>query len=148
MADVGARTKNIITMHQDMHTAFNERDWDRIGERISPACMYIDHARNETAHGPEECVALYRSWVESFSDGEILDTALYDGSDDLSICRFIGRGTQDGPLGPFPPSDVVTDTAFCEFLRFDDEGLVIAGEVYYDSLGLLIQLGHLPDMSE
>ena len=30
----------------------------------------------------------------------------------------------------------------------DDEGLVVAGEVYYDQLGLLMQLGHIPDMSE
>jgi hypothetical protein len=148
MAELGARTKNFIAMHQDMHEAFNDRDWDRIGARISRACMYVDHARNETYHGPEECVALYRSWVESFSDGEILGGALYNGIDDLSICRFIGRGTQDGHMGPFPPSGIATDTAFCEFLRFDDEGLVIAGESYYDQLGILMQLGHIPDMSE
>ena len=148
MAEVGARTKTTIALHQDMHHAFNRRDWDRLGERISPACMYVDHARNETAHGPDECVALYRSWTESFSDGEILDGALYDGVDDMSICRFVGRGTQDGPLGPFPPSGVVTDTAFCELIRCDDEGMVVAGEVYYDQLGLLMQLGHIPDMSE
>jgi hypothetical protein len=148
MAEVGARTKTIIALHQDMHDAFNDRDWDRIGERISPVCVYIDHARNETARGPEECVALYRSWTEAFSDGEIVGGALYDGLEDLSICRFIGRGTQDGPLGPFPPTGLTSDTAFCEFLRFDDDGLVVAGEVYYDQLGLLMQLGHIPDMSQ
>jgi hypothetical protein len=148
MARVRARTKNLIALHQDIHASFNDRDWDRIGGHISPACMYVDHARNETAHGPEECVALYRSWVDAFSDAEILDGALYDGTDDLSICRFTGRGTQDGPMGPFPPSGVMSDTAFCEFLRFDDDGRIVAGEAYYDQLGLLMALGHVPDMTE
>ena len=70
MADVRARTMNLTTVHQAMHTAFNHRDWDRIGEQIFPACMYGDHARNETFHGPEECVALYRR--------EIIDGALHE----------------------------------------------------------------------
>jgi hypothetical protein len=31
---------------------------------------------------------------------------------------------------------------FCEILRYDREGRIVSGEIYYDSLSMLVQLGH------
>ena len=144
MADAQTRTMTITQIHQQLQSAFNRRDWDTIRRHIADECVYIDHARGETARGPEEATALYRSWAEAFSDAEIPEGALFDRSEGTSISRFVGRGTQDGSLGPFPPSGRYAETPFCELLRFDQDGRVIHGEIYYDQLTMLLQLGHLP----
>jgi ketosteroid isomerase-like protein len=53
----------------------------------------------------------------------------------------MGRGTNDGPMGP---GNAVTgkrmDMPFCEILRVQD-GRVVSGEIFYDQLTMLTQLG-------
>jgi ketosteroid isomerase-like protein len=53
----------------------------------------------------------------------------------------MGRGTNDGPMGP---GKAVTgkrmDMPFCEILRVQD-GRVVSGEMFYDQLTMLTQLG-------
>jgi len=144
MAEVQTRTTPITQTHRSLQSAFNRRDWDTIQGHIADDCVYIDQARGETARGPEEVTALYRSWADAFSDGDIAEGAQFDLSESTSISRFVGRGTQDGALGPFPPSGRYAETPFCEVLRFDEDGRVAYGEMYYDQRNMLMQLGHVP----
>lgn len=53
------------------------------------------------------------------------------------------RGTQDGQMGPFPPSGGAIELSFIGLLRVED-GLIREILVEWDNLGMLTQLGHLP----
>lgn len=51
-------------------------------------------------------------------------------------------GTQDGPLGPFPPSGRTVDLDFAAMLRLE-EGRIAEMWVVWDNLSMLTELGHL-----
>ena len=145
MARADAGTQTITAIHQEIIDAANRRDWEAIRSRYAPDVVYTDHARGETIHGVEAVIEDYRAWTEAFSDGRI-EEAVFDQAGDLSVARFIGRGTQDGPLGPFPPTGEMAETSFCDVARFNDDGQIVAEDFYYDQLSMLTQLGHIPDL--
>ena len=53
-------------------------------------------------------------------------------------------GIHDGPLGPFPASGREFALALCELWHFDSGGRVVGGDLYYDQVSLLTQLGLMP----
>ena len=57
------------------------------------------------------------------------------------------RGTNDGPLGPFPATGKEWTLPICEMWHFDADGRVVGGEIYYDQVSLLTQLGLLLEPS-
>jgi hypothetical protein len=59
-------------------------------------------------------------------------------------CTFTAVGTQDGPLGPFPVTGKEFALALCEMWHFDSSGAVVGGDLYYDQVSLLMQLGLMP----
>ncbi|QBI20106.1 DUF4440 domain-containing protein [Egibacter rhizosphaerae] len=143
MTDATKETRSVAELHARTADAFNRRDWGALRAMVAADATYTDHAQGVTAHGPDEVVGLLATWSAAFSDARIED-ATYLEAGDVSVSRFVGRGVQDGPLGPFPPSNIHTETAFCEVVRFDGGGKTVAGDVYYDQLGLLTRLGHIP----
>ena len=62
------------------------------------------------------------------------------------MARFTGRGTNDGPLGPFPATGKEW-TPDLRDVHFDADGGVVGGEIYYDQVSLLTQLELLPEPS-
>jgi steroid delta-isomerase-like uncharacterized protein len=134
---------SIDQVHRQTQSAFNRRDWDVAMGMFASDATYTDHARRETMHGPDEIMAYFQSFTDAFSDAHI-DDAEHHHVGDVSMSQFIGKGTQDGALGPFPPSDRWAETPYCEILHFDDQGRVVTGELYYDLFSMLVQLGHLP----
>jgi len=59
------------------------------------------------------------------------------------VAGFRARGTNSGPLGSVPARHRRMDVAFCEVLRYDAEGRVASGELYYDAMSAMVRLGHL-----
>ena len=53
----------------------------------------------------------------------------------------------DGPLGPFPASGRAFSLPLCEMWHFDASGRVVGGDLYYDQVSLLMQLGPMPQPS-
>ena len=60
------------------------------------------------------------------------------------VGTFTVEGTQDGPLGPFPATGKPFALALCEMWHFDSGGRVVGGDLYYDQVSLLTQLGLMP----
>lgn len=130
--------------HRDAHEAFNRRDWEAVGRDFAPRAEYVDHPRGVTLKGPQQVVEYLRSgWATAFSDAQVT-RARYADAGDRSVAQFEGSGTNDGPLGPLPASGRTMHMSFCEVLRYDADGRVIAGDLYYDQMTMLVQLGHLP----
>lgn len=132
-----------IDAHRAAHEAFLRRDWDAVKQLVVPGFMYTDHPRNLTVKSAEEFVEWTKGWFEAFSDATPAD-AVYHDAGDTSIALFVGRGTNDGPMGPFPATGLRMSVPFCEVLRFDPQGKAVSGEIYYDQMSILTQLGHVP----
>jgi len=56
-------------------------------------------------------------------------------------------GTHDGPLGPLPATGKEFTLPLCEMWHFDSSGTVVGGDLYYDQVSLLMQLGLMPQPS-
>jgi steroid delta-isomerase-like uncharacterized protein len=105
---------------------------------------YVRHcqATGPDIHGREAMKALYREWRTTFPDyHETIEFALGEG--DLLAAYITVRGTQNGPMGPFPPSGKVMDCKAVGIHRLEG-GKIVESWVSWDNMAALAQLGHLP----
>jgi steroid delta-isomerase-like uncharacterized protein len=131
-----------VETHRAAHEAWNRRDFDAIMEMMASSITYTDHARGLTMRTREDFRQWIEEWAKGLSNGTIVD-AQYAEAGEISIARFTGRGTNDGPFGPFPATGRELRFDLCEILEFDDQGTIVGGDAYYDQLGILAQLGHV-----
>lgn len=134
-------TRNVETFRA-AHQEFNKRDFDAVAGRLSEDFTYEDRARNITFRGPDGFKDFLQGWVDAFSDGEV-SRPVYTGAGDTVIAEFVGRGVNDGPMGEMPATGKEMKVPMCEVMRFDDEGRIVSGAIYYDQLSIMTQLGHL-----
>lgn len=135
-----------IDTHRATMEAFNRRDWAGTVGPMREDAVYTDHPRGTSAKGPAEAIDLLKEWTTAFSDGKSTDHHFIDGGDH-TVCLFHARGTNDGPLGPLPATGRRVDVPFCEVLRYDAQGKIIAGEMFYDNMTMLVQLGLVEPMN-
>ena len=140
------RTKNVQTM-TEAHQHFSNNELDLATRNVADNFVYTDHARGMKARGRQGFIDWLAEWKKSFSDGHIGDPEYIDAGEWV-IARFVGRGTNDGPLGDFPPTGKHMNVPMLELSRFNDVGQLVAGEIYYDQMSILAQLGHVapPDI--
>lgn len=131
-----------IDTHRQAHEAFNSRDWDGVVRDLAPDIQYTDHPHNTTTKNPHEFVEYKTGWVTGFSDAKV-GHARYAETGDQTIAQFDGTGTNDGPLGSLPATGKTMHLAFCEVMTYDPDGRIVRGELYYDQLTMLVQLGHM-----
>jgi len=129
-------------MHRELHRLFNERKWAEMREHFAADLAYEDLPRQLTTKSADEFVDyLQQGWATSFSDAAIGSPEYSEGRD-LSVAVFHGRGTNDGPLGELPPTGRSMDLVLTEILRWGTDGKVTGGQLNYDQLTMLTQLGH------
>ncbi len=128
--------------HRLLHDMFNSRDFDSMDEHMRDDAPYTDQARGITTHSVAQFKDYLRGWTTAFSDARVT-AASYVTGDGFSVCFFHGTGNNDGPIGTMSATGRTMDVPFCEALRFDAEGKVLGGELYYDQLSMLTQLGHI-----
>ena len=131
-----------VDRHRQAHQEFNSRNWDALAERFDDDVTYTDHGRDVTAKGRQEQVEWLKAWPTMLSDAEVSEPTYYDAGD-TSIAVFMGRGINDGPLGPFPASGNRISWPLCEILTWNEQGQVTRGELFYDQMTILSQLGHV-----
>ncbi|MFN2494401.1 MAG: ester cyclase [Pseudonocardiaceae bacterium] len=134
---------NNVDKYRAAHEAFNSRDWTAVVQDFAPDAEYTDQARGVTLKGPQEFVDyLQANWVAAFSDAAVTEVGYLDAGTHV-IAQFTGAGTNDGPLGPMPPTGRRMVQPFCEIMRFNSVGQIVSGCLYYDQVTMLIQLGHM-----
>ena len=133
-------SKNVETFRA-AHQAFNRRDFDAVVKVMTPDSVYEDRARGVTFRGPQGFKEFMQGWVTAFSTAEVTEAQYIDGGKTV-VAEFIGRGVNDGALGPMPATGRPINIRFCEIMRFNDQGQIVGGDSYYDQLSMMIQLGH------
>ncbi len=129
------------------HESWGLRDPDRGATVIAEDCQFEDVARDELQPGPEAYKRDYYRWREAFPDGEckVVNVIVQDN---WAVVEFVNRGTHTGPLktslGTFAPTGRKVKVRYCSVMRVDD-GKVVEGRDYYDSAGIMRQLGLTDD---
>jgi steroid delta-isomerase-like uncharacterized protein len=137
-----------VESHRAGHEAFNRRDFEAMTRHYADTITWTDHAQDRTFSTPQEFRDDFLAgWVRSSSDIRITDPGYLDAGQ-TTVCTFTVVGTQDGPLGPFPATGKQFTLPLCELWHFDPSGRVVGGDLYYDQVSLLTQLGLLPQPSD
>ena len=134
-------SKNVKTVRA-AHESWNRRDFPGVIRDSTEGLVYTDHGRSLTLKTRDRFREWTEGWAEAFSDGKITD-AKYIDAGDVVVTQFTVEGTNDGPLGSFPPSGRRISLQFCEICQLDKQGRVVSGGCYYDQYTLLTQLGHV-----
>jgi steroid delta-isomerase-like uncharacterized protein len=133
-----------VEAHRAGHEAFNRRDFETMTRHYADSITWTDNAQGRTFSTPQEFRDDFLAgWGRSSSDIRITDPGYLDAGDTV-VARFTCRGTHDGPLGPFPATGKQFTLPLCELWHFDSGGRVVGGDLYYDQVSLLAQLGLLP----
>jgi steroid delta-isomerase-like uncharacterized protein len=136
-----------VEAHRAGHEAFNQRDFETMTSQYADSISWSDHAQGRTFTTPQEFRDEFLAgWVRSSSDIRVSDPRYLDAGEAV-VCTFTVTGTHDGPLGPFPATGRAFALPLCELWRFDAGGRVVGGDLYYDQVSLLTQLGLLPQPS-
>ena len=126
------------------HEAFNRRDLDAMVSAYAESISWTDQPRALTFRTPRQFQDEFLAgWVQAFSDCQVTDAVYLDAGATV-VSRFTASGTHDGPLGPLPATGRAISLPMCEMWHFDSAGRVIGGDLYYDQVTLLTQLGLMP----
>jgi len=126
--------------HARLHDSFNKRDFASIEEQLAPGYLYEDLPRAITIKTPGEFTEYLQAWRAALSDATVGGPTYTEGAD-FSVAMFHGRGHFDGTLGDFKATGRFMDLPMCEVLHYSSDGHVLSGEIYYDQLTMLGQLG-------
>ncbi|MFY9587853.1 MAG: ester cyclase [Actinomycetota bacterium] len=134
-------SKNVTTALA-VYDSFNKRDLDAAVSSVAENIVVEDHGLGVTHKSRAEFRDSLQSWITGFSDGQVTEPKAIDAGDTV-IIQYVGRGTNDGPMGPFQqPTGRKVSVPFCDIYQFDAKGQIVRGQTYFDMLSMLVQLGH------
>ncbi len=125
------------------HEAFSRHDLAGIIQDMRPDVVVYGHAAGQRLPSADAFAQFLGMYFTMSSDIQIVD-AEYVTAGNKVIAQFRAVGSQDGPFLGFPAGGRPFSLDVAEIWTFDDEGYAIEGHNYADTLGLLIQLGHVP----
>lgn len=140
--------KNNVATIKEAHQNFNNNNLEAAVKDVADRITYHDHGRGLTAKRSEEFLEMLKSWKSAFSDAHIADVNYIEAGDNRVIAMARGRGTNDGSFADFDPTGKQVDVPMCEVVQFNNEGQLIGGELYFDRMTLMEQLGHLEEMAK
>lgn len=124
--------------------AINAQDWAALERVIAP-----DFTRHSAAAGAmgvrsaSELIQYLRQEFVTFPDAVEYIEDIFSEQDRVAV-RHRFRGTQTGPMGPYPPGNKVMDATYIAIYRVEGDRIAEAW-VEWDNLSGLRQLGHVPD---
>jgi steroid delta-isomerase-like uncharacterized protein len=123
--------------------AINAQDWPRLRGLVADG-----FTRHSTAGGApgirsrQDLIDFLEGEYVSFPDAtEAIEDLVAEG--DKVAARHWFRGTQTGPLGPYPASGRVLEATYLAIYRIEDRRIAEAW-AEWDNLAGLRQLGHAP----
>jgi steroid delta-isomerase-like uncharacterized protein len=122
--------------------AINRRDWGRFEELVAPG--FVRHSGTygqRPIRSRDQLREFLAAETATFPDAHEAVHFLVAEGDRVTVHSEF-RGTQRGPLGPFPASGKTLSADFISIYRVED-GRIAEAWVEWDCLSGLIQLGHV-----
>jgi len=116
-----------------------------IDELTAPDYVGHDPSMPEPQRGPEGIKEFVSGYLAAFPDGKFtIDEQLAEG--DLVATRWTGRGSHQGELMGIPPTGKQVTVSGITISRVV-KGKVVEEWTNWDTLGMLQQLGVVPEMA-
>jgi steroid delta-isomerase-like uncharacterized protein len=131
-----------IDILRQAHEAFSRHDLDAALAPMRPDVILHAHAAGQTFTSRAAVREFLSMYLAMSSDVRLVD-AEYIAAGDKVIAQLRAVGTQDGPFLSFPASGRPFSLDLVEIWTFDEDGYAVEGHSYNDTLGLLMQLGHV-----
>jgi steroid delta-isomerase-like uncharacterized protein len=134
------------TAVQAFNDAFNARNVDAAVALCTPNVQIANVANGATFSGPDGVRQFFQGWTTAFPDGKVQNTSIV-ADDQRGVVEFTGHGTQTGPLeGPGMTIPATGKPAEIRFIAICEmqQGKIASMRLYFDSMGMLIQLGVVP----
>jgi steroid delta-isomerase-like uncharacterized protein len=126
-----------------VYDAFNRRDLDAaVSVFADDGVLNEMGGQGRRLEGREAIKGYFSAFVAASSDWKATVVNAYE-SENVVVVQAVASGTNDGPLGPFPPTGRQATLPFCEIWEFNSQGQAIRNDEYYDQLSILAQLGHV-----
>ena len=123
--------------------ALNNGDYDVLDELMMPDFVRHSQATPDVLiRSREEFKRFDKEYKTAFPDAQItIHFVLAEGDKVGAYMTF--TGTQEGAMGPFPPSGRTVESKFLGIMRLES-GKIAEMWVEWDNLAMLVQLGHFP----
>jgi steroid delta-isomerase-like uncharacterized protein len=116
---------------------------DIIDELVAPNYVAHDASEPEPIRGPEGVKANIRTYMAGVPDGQItVDHQIAEGS--TVATRWTGRGTQTGEVAGIAATGKQVTVTGLTISRVE-RGQVVEEWTVWDTLGMLVQLGAVPE---
>jgi steroid delta-isomerase-like uncharacterized protein len=136
-----------VEIYRAGHEAFNRRDFPAMTRQYADTITWTDHSQDRTFTTVKDFTEDFLAgWVGTSPDMRITNPSYIDAGQTV-VCTFTVVGTHLGPLGPFAATGEKFALPLCEMWHFDSTGRVVGGDLYYDQVSLLRQLGLMPELS-
>jgi steroid delta-isomerase-like uncharacterized protein len=123
--------------------AVNNGDYDALDELMMPDFVRHSQATSDIEiRSREEFKRFDEEYKATFPDAKITVHFVLAEGDKLGAYMTF-TGTQEGEMGPFPPSGRTVESKFLGIMRLDG-GKIAEMWVEWDNLAMLAQLGHFP----
>lgn len=128
---------------QKMIDAINNKDYDILDNLIAPDIVrHCQATPNLNIRSLDEFKDFLKVDSKTFPDSHIT-TEILIAEGDMVAGYFTYSGTQEGAMGPFPPTNKKAELKYLGILRIED-GKIAEMWVEWDNLAMLTQLGHFP----
>jgi steroid delta-isomerase-like uncharacterized protein len=137
---------NKATIRRFVEEVWNGGNLSAVDNYIAPTYTHHDPSTPDRGRGPEgekQRVTLYRS---AFPDLRFTIEDLIADADTVAI-RWSSRGTHNGWLDQIPPTGKPVNVTGVSIARFEN-GKMIEGWISWDALGMLQQIGVVPDLAK
>jgi steroid delta-isomerase-like uncharacterized protein len=125
---------------------FNQANLDLVDEIYAPDCVLHDPTMPEDTRGVEGAREFYSMYRSAFPDTEItIEDQVAEG--DKVATRWTAHGTQQGEMMGVPPSGNRVEVAGMTISR-SEGGKIVEEWNNYDALGLMQQIGAIPEPGE
>ena len=116
-----------------------------VDEYVDANYVGYDVSQPEPLRGPQAVKEFIQIFLSGFSDGRItVDHQFAEG--DMVATRWMGRGTHDGELMGIAPTQKQATVSGITMSRLQN-GKVVEEWTHWDTLGMLQQLGAVPEMA-
>jgi steroid delta-isomerase-like uncharacterized protein len=138
----GGAMDHVATMRR-LYEALNAHDVDEFGNNLAED--FVEHEVTPGLEPTKEGVkTFFRMYFAAFPDLQMEVEDIVVGGDKV-VARVRATGTNSGEFMGMPATGKAADVQFIDIIRFGDDGLAREHWGVFDALGMMQQLGLVPE---
>ncbi len=137
---------NVTDLAKASLLAYNEKNFDKLRNILTPNVVYNEYATGRTARGFDDVLSIWRGWAKAIPDSVATFLKEYVSGTTV-IFEMEWNGTHTAPLqtptGEVAPTGKKIKLRACQIIETRDDKVMSINH-YFDMATLLNQLGVLP----